>query len=310
LKRKSDTNTGVYVPFWIIWALLVPIVLLVSVLRFAFSKVLAKRKVGSKESQYPPNKSWTDRHSFYTRYLIRLVKRVISPTSHTEERIRAATIQESTSMRSNYHNTPARKSKLRLSIINKWARLRRKPVAKTHFRIEWTCQCGYHLFADFPNTSRSRLDEYAAILKATPIHTSENTTPQTPPSGIPVPPAVYLQNLNSPDMTNRTIHQLQSSASLDSTLSMAASSGGTFNPSFLELCVNTGAHVKTLGEIDLTIVSTDGAMFRAIKERYLALRGFRSKFWLLKPTAVSFVRVRPKTPSICLRRTNEGAVLT
>ena len=63
------------------------------------------------------------------------------------------------------------------------------------------------------------------------------------------------------------------------------------NLSFLELCVNTGPHLKSLAEIDTRNISTDGALFQAIRKQYLGLRGFRSRFWLLKPAAISFVRV-------------------
>lgn len=60
---------------------------------------------------------------------------------------------------------------------------------------------------------------------------------------------------------------------------------------FLELCVNTGEHLKTLGEIDLTNARCDGDLFGAIQDRYLQIRGYRAKFWLLKPAGVSFVKV-------------------
>lgn len=62
-------------------------------------------------------------------------------------------------------------------------------------------------------------------------------------------------------------------------------------PSFLELCVNTGEHLKQLGEIDLTNAKNDGDLFGAVQERYFQIRSFRTRFWLLKSAAVSFVRV-------------------
>lgn len=80
-----------------------------------------------------------------------------------------------------------------------------------------------------------------------------------------------------------------STISASQTLSMAASNERDL--SFLELCVNTGPHLKSLAEIDTVNISTDGALFQAIRNQYLSLRGFRSRFWLLKPAAISFVRV-------------------
>lgn len=60
---------------------------------------------------------------------------------------------------------------------------------------------------------------------------------------------------------------------------------------FLELCVNTGKFLKSLGEIDVTSINTDGDFFDTVKAHYLRLRGFRARFWLLKPISVSYVRV-------------------
>ena len=60
--------------------------------------------------------------------------------------------------------------------------------------------------------------------------------------------------------------------------------------SFLELCVNKG-NSKALAEINVTSITTDGDLFRKVKEHYLQLRGFRARFWLLKPAKVSWVRV-------------------
>lgn len=62
-------------------------------------------------------------------------------------------------------------------------------------------------------------------------------------------------------------------------------------PSYLELCVNTGEFHKTLGEIGLSGITSDEGLFSAIKKIYLQRRGFRAKYFLLKPVAVHFVRV-------------------
>lgn len=72
---------------------------------------------------------------------------------------------------------------------------------------------------------------------------------------------------------------------------MITPSSGLIATNFLELCVNTGEHLKELGEIDLTAAQHDGDMFGAVRENYFRMRGRRSKIWLVKPAAVSFVRV-------------------
>lgn len=63
------------------------------------------------------------------------------------------------------------------------------------------------------------------------------------------------------------------------------------NHQFFELCVNSGKFLKALGEIDVSSIKTDGEFFSIVKAHYLRLRGFREKFWLLKPVHVSYVRV-------------------
>ncbi|KAH6681483.1 hypothetical protein B0J14DRAFT_556902 [Halenospora varia] len=64
----------------------------------------------------------------------------------------------------------------------------------------------------------------------------------------------------------------------------------------------TTEEIEVLAEIDTGDISTDGAPFQAIRKQYLSLRGFRSRFWLLKPAAISFVRllqypVLPRKPA-------------
>ena len=63
---------------------------------------------------------------------------------------------------------------------------------------------------------------------------------------------------------------------------------------YLEMCVNSGEFSKSLGEIEMSQVQSDGCLFRQIKSQYLRLRGYRAKHFLLKPTAVQFVQVSPQ----------------
>ena len=105
-----------------------------------------------------------------------------------------------------------------------------------------------------------------------------------------MPPTAYPQFLG-PSSTALSTTTSQRNSTVIRRLPTSSSMISSMNPSYLELCVNTGAHLKTLGEIDLSGVSTDGALFQAVKKKYLQLRGFRSRFWLLTPASVSFVRV-------------------
>jgi hypothetical protein len=81
---------------------------------------------------------------------------------------------------------------------------------------------------------------------------------------------------------------------------MTRSLNSTFSrQSYLELCINTGEYTKTLREIDLRNVGCDGELFKEIRNEYYRARNFKSRFRLLKPSGVHFVRV-----SICLTNDN------
>jgi hypothetical protein len=88
---------------------------------------------------------------------------------------------------------------------------------------------------------------------------------------------------------------LHSSNTPLASLEAAATSSTALAPPkliFLELCVNAGKLLKSLGEIDVSSINTDGDFFSTVKAHYLRLRSFRAQFWLLKPVTVSYVRVR------------------
>jgi hypothetical protein len=62
-------------------------------------------------------------------------------------------------------------------------------------------------------------------------------------------------------------------------------------PRYLELCINHGKFERRLGEIDVSNINSDGELFREIKRTYDVVRGHRSKFFLVEPTAIEFVEV-------------------
>jgi hypothetical protein len=136
------------------------------------------------------------------------------------------------------------------------------------------------------------LEKYTKILRTTPSNSGNHAAKSSANTLTPLP-ITHLHSTNSSRIISQTTTQGVSSLTPSCTLRPTpyVSANDSSNLSFLELCVNTGAHLKTLGEIDLTHISTDGALFKAVKHEYLRLRGFRSRFWLLKPTTVSFVRV-------------------
>lgn len=107
-----------------------------------------------------------------------------------------------------------------------------------------------------------------------------------PPSQISLPrrpPSSSSQSSN----TSTAPTLLASSSSLNIGRSSAP------NQAFLELCINTGEHTKTLSEIELSGVGCDGELFNRIRSEYSRLRRFRSRIWLIKPSGVHFVKVSP-----------------
>jgi hypothetical protein len=69
-------------------------------------------------------------------------------------------------------------------------------------------------------------------------------------------------------------------------------------PVFFELCVNAGGYLKSLAEIDLNNVRTDGEFFETVREHYFRLRSYRARIWLLKLSSMSYVRVGSPPRSI------------
>jgi hypothetical protein len=139
-----------------------------------------------------------------------------------------------------------------------------------------------------------------ALLRNTPItsYPSNGIHPQAQGSNIfpSYPTQAHLQQGTSSvqfsQQSTRAGAALHSSSTSQNFLhTEAQNSPKSSNSVYLELCVNAGRFLKTLGEIDLSTITTDGDFFSTVKEHYLRLRSFRTKFWLLKPSSVSYVRV-------------------
>lgn len=63
---------------------------------------------------------------------------------------------------------------------------------------------------------------------------------------------------------------------------------------FLALCAKTSEFNKTLGEIEISDISTDRLVFHKFKEKYQTLRGYRAsalRWLLIKPVDIRFIQV-------------------
>ncbi|KFY56912.1 hypothetical protein V497_05874 [Pseudogymnoascus sp. VKM F-4516 (FW-969)] len=176
----------------------------------------------------------------------------------------------------------------------------RQPIPSGSQRVEWTCGCGDLLYMDFDsNSSRSFLTINALLcsLSATSQQPSGGShAPSRPQTGaICSPTPVYLRGGSSQSSMTQpgpAPGQHSSDTPQEALIGISSTASTTITPSnskFLELCVNSG-ELKTLGEIDVSSIENDGDFFSTVKAHYLRLRSFRSRFWLLKPVNVSYVR--------------------
>jgi hypothetical protein len=131
----------------------------------------------------------------------------------------------------------------------------------------------------------------AATLKSTPVTNSQRTTSQPVTTTLTSPPTAHLPQPNSSNIPKQITYGLSNLMPASALQIPSMTANNNLDLSFLELCVNTGPHLKSLAEIDTASISTDGTLFKTLRKQYLRLRGFRSRFWLLKPAAISFVRV-------------------
>lgn len=91
------------------------------------------------------------------------------------------------------------------------------------------------------------------------------TSARSSGSGLSAPPAAH--------MALRQRSRYVPPGRIDPLICNATSTDNAFiqrnvNPRFLELCVNTGSYSKTLGEIDITHINSDGELFDSILRMY------------------------------------------
>ncbi|KAL7790666.1 hypothetical protein V8C43DRAFT_285140 [Trichoderma afarasin] len=160
-----------------------------------------------------------------------------------------------------------------------WMRRISRPRLKPGYRrIEWTCDCGMDLYGDFVETKMSDLDDLKSSLDTPSINNSSDSEQ-----------SVETQT-NPHHMISRSSSSSRASSSTGST--NASSVDVNVIPSkFLALCVNTGGMYKTLAELDMSRINSDGEAFSQMKKAYLQYRGVRSRLhFLVKPVTVEFVR--------------------
>ena len=186
------------------------------------------------------------------------------------------------------------------SLKSFFVRSLRPRIPPNHQRITWVCvrttvshdlastdwgqECGKELYGDFKTKNPSGLVELAAALSSTSSVTSQSHQAPTAPSQVHLGSQQNLQGRpdRDPQRTGSENAALPGNVLTPFTNSLT--------PKFFELCVNTGEFSKTLGEIDVTRVTSDVPFFKLVRQRYRDIRGHRiKKHYLLKPIGMRFV---------------------
>ncbi|TVY32678.1 hypothetical protein LOCC1_G008328 [Lachnellula occidentalis] len=183
-------------------------------------------------------------------------------------------------------------------VKNAFRRSLRPPILLGSQRIEWICKCGDLLHMDFDSNSTGSFPTMKALLRfqsATLQPSGSSDAPGQPlPRALRMPIQAHSRENIAQSLATQSdpVTGLHSSNTPHTSPGALAKASTALTPSliFLELCVNTGKYLKSLGEIDVSSIDTDGDFFATVKAHYLQLRGFRARFWLLKPMTVSYVR--------------------
>ncbi|KAF2178921.1 hypothetical protein K469DRAFT_597856 [Zopfia rhizophila CBS 207.26] len=206
------------------------------------------------------------------------------------------------------------------SIPDLWAwifgklRKRLRPVLRSGFRrIEWKCDCGKELYADFSNDDPIAIDKLESALQQTfsPLGSNGFLNPV---------------NGNAPDVPpGNTRGELGPSPVAPQSDSRQASTGGLpiaansilnvqhdqVSPQrkYFAICISAGGIYKVLTEIDVSSLKSDAGLFLAVKEIYQNSRKSKIRWRMfLEPVNIEFVQfslwnTRQGYVSICDRPT-------
>jgi hypothetical protein len=143
------------------------------------------------------------------------------------------------------------------------------------------------------NTSAEEINRLSSILHCADSQPSHTGGPSVVNSFSNIQrPQLAHTSSRTPSSSSTQSNSSSSSMLLGSLCSLSTSViSYPSNQAYLEVCINTGEYTKTLSEIDLKDVGCDGELFKRIRSEYSRLRSFRSRFWLLKPSGVHFVKV-------------------
>ena len=154
-------------------------------------------------------------------------------------------------------------------------------------------KCGHELYADISSRSPAELHRLASEVQRTDYQTSSihGSLDMSTLSNFPSSPQATLPNRARSLDSHRSSTGFISSTTVGPHLSAPPFGSQEYqNRSFLELCLNTGKCAKTLCEIDLSNITSDGQLFDRIRSDYYGIRKLRFSLRLLKPSGIHFVK--------------------
>ncbi|PNP85086.1 hypothetical protein FNYG_01611 [Fusarium nygamai] len=186
-------------------------------------------------------------------------------------------------------------------------KITRPRVKEGYRRLEWTCDCGSPLYADFIVLDEERFRRFAELLQSPPPSESS----QEMIADVQSSQGSSSREQGSP-LANRGSHNTNShiipsssarpSGADKSSNAIPRSSSGRgqgdlprvspeSKSKYLALCVQTGPIYTTLEEVDTSSFKSDAALLEEMKNVYTRIRGVRSKYnSLFIPIGLEFVK--------------------
>ncbi|KAF4498675.1 serine threonine kinase [Fusarium agapanthi] len=167
-------------------------------------------------------------------------------------------------------------------------KITRSRVKEGYRRLEWTCDCGSQLYADFIVLDEERFQRFAELLQSPPSESSQETiadvqSSQGSSSREQETSMAYRDspNTNSHIMSSSTA---QHSGTDTSSKAMPPPGAGRGQEAclgespesksrYLALCVQTGPIYATLEEFDTSSFKSDAALLEEMKNVYTRIRG-------------------------------------
>ncbi|KAF2630918.1 hypothetical protein BU25DRAFT_387197 [Macroventuria anomochaeta] len=162
-----------------------------------------------------------------------------------------------------------------------WLRKTMRPSSQPGYRrIEWTCECGEDLYANFENDNSVGSDALEASLRQA-THSSGSGG------------ALDGTNVLTSGCINGDV-QNQSSVAADTERESSINDEGAVNGIYsrhLAVCISSGGIYKRLTEIDVSTVRSDAELFSELKNVYQSVRKLRLHLAMfLKPVSVEFIQ--------------------